>query len=57
MVGGDLSYSTALRPASSLDPGQMGREKFLAISWRDLGGGSRGRERDLRIDRNSRKGK
>ena len=45
MVGGDLSYSTALRPASSLDPGQMGREKFLAISWRDLGGIEGQRER------------
>lgn len=32
-MGGDLFYSTAPCPASSLDPGQMGRE---AISWRDF---------------------
>lgn len=37
-------------PAPSLDPGQMGREQFLAISWRDLGG-LRGRDRDFRNDR------
>lgn len=37
-MGGDLCYSTALCPASSLDPGQMGREQFLTILWRDFGG-------------------
>lgn len=49
-MGGDLSYSAALCPASSLDPGQMGRElvpgDFLERFW-----GDRGAERDLRIDR------
>lgn len=49
-MGGDLSYSTALCPASSLDSGQMGRElvpgDFLEGFW-----GDRGAERDLRIDR------
>lgn len=52
-MGGDLSYSTALCPASCLDTGQMGREQ-ISGSWRFLGGIwgiSRGRERDLGTDR------
>lgn len=48
-MGGDLSSSAAPCPASSLARGQMGREKFLAISWRDWGGA--GAEGDLTIDR------
>lgn len=49
-MGGDLSCSTALCPASSLDPGQIGRELVPDVSlegyWQTRVGGAKGqRER------------
>lgn len=45
-MGGDLSYSTALCPASSLDAGQMGRE-LVPGDFLEGSRGDRGAEREI----------